>query len=407
MSTGSLLREVVEQKLEMDLESHEFETDNEVFALTALQRQDQAGEKAARFASRRTLASFGLSTVLLLGIVSFAASSRGHLWSGLRNSPHSAATKVVTSILNEVGELAKEEPLTASSDARLLKAVFEETSANTFFQELQMDDGTVSYRHRSGLLITAKAGQQAMSSPSVSGSTQFFGKTTNEDGTTALMVHGGNWLTALPSGIIVANGTSITAWQSFTLQRGENGTVALRSIHGKYVGLNQTAGDEFAVDRSMLMRDEGFGRRGMGAGAFSIITAAEADNIGSREKFTIVNNEADETVNLKTRYDTFLTSPSNLSGLVSGDSTMACGREAFALVHRHGKVYLHTFDGRYITAQRHGFLAADSTRPGIQEAFDMEFNDDGTVALKSFHGRYITATKVSLLPDGGDWAFAV
>jgi len=37
----------------------------------------------------------------------------------------------------------------------------------------------------------------------------------------------------------------------------------------------------------------------------------------------------------------------------------------------------------------------------------MVSNDDDTVALKSYHGKYITATKVPLLPEGGDWAFAV
>jgi len=57
------------------------------------------------------------------------------------------------------------------------------------------------------LLVTAKEGRYVKISPSVPGSAQFFGKNTNNDGTISLMVHGGKWLTALPSGEIIADGT--------------------------------------------------------------------------------------------------------------------------------------------------------------------------------------------------------
>jgi len=216
------------------------------------------------------------------------------------------------------------------------------------------------------------------------------------------MVHGGKWLTALPSGEIIADGTKITSWQTFTSTRGENGTIALRTAHGKYIGLNQTISEEFAADGRMLTKD-GFGSQA--AQTFNVVIMAQASSISSREKFTMIKNTADATVSFKTNFDTFVTSP--MDGLVSGDSAMVCGREAFTLILKHGRVYLRTFDGWYITAHRRGFLVGDAVQPGLQESFDMEFNDDGTVSLKSYHGKYFSATKVSFEPDGGDWAFAV
>jgi hypothetical protein len=309
----------------------------------------------------------------------------------------------VISLLSEAEKATKDQPM-APFAAQLLQAVFDEPSPNTFFEEIQMEDGTVSYRHRSGLMVTAKTGRYVVSSPPVRGSTQFFGKTTNKDGTIALMVHGGRWLTALPSGEIVADGPDITLWQTFTPKKGENGTVALRTIHGKYIGLNHPLSEEFAPDRNMLMKDDGLGRQAKAAEAVSIVITANASSIGSNEKFTIVKNRADDTVNFKTTHGTFLTSPMN--GLMSGDRTIACGREAFTVIPKHGKVYLRTFDGWYITAHRRGFLVGDAIRPGLWESFEMKSNDDGTVALKSFHGKYISATKLPLPPVGGLWATA-
>jgi len=157
----------------------------------------------------------------------------------------------------------------------------------------------------------------------------------------------------------------------------------------------------------MLTKDDGLGVQTRVAEAVSVITTAEADSIGSREKFTIVHNTADNPVNLKTKYGTFLTSPPRLDGLVTGDGTMACGKEAFSLIKKDGKVYMHTLDGRYITALKHGFLVGDAKQPGVWESFDMDSNGDGTVSFKSCHGKYISASKVPLLPAGGDWAFAV
>jgi len=382
----------------MDLGSHEFDLDDEVVLLTAEERRDPVGEKPPRFPLRRTLTFLGLAGAVLLAIVSFTASSWANPRPGLRNTSHVTANNVARLLLNEAEERSKETNSMALFDAQLLKAVFDEPSANTFFEEIQMEDGTVSYRHKNGLLVTAKKGQYVVSSPSVPGSSQFFGKTTFEDGTIALMVHGGRWLTAMPSGEIVANGPDITAWQTFTPKKGDNGTVALQTIHGKYIGLDQMHNEGFAAQRNLLMKEDGCSRRAAAAETASVITLAQSSSIGSGEKFTMIKNSADDTVSFKTQYGTFLTSPMN--GLVSGGSTGACGREAFTLVLRYGKVYLRTFDGWYITAHKRGFLVGDSIHPGQWESFDMESNDDGTVALKSFHGKYITASKV---PDGGEW----
>jgi len=399
MSTGSLLGVVTEQApLQMRLGSQEVESDEEAFVLTSDDRQDQVRREPPRFASHRTLAFFGFAAALLLFVVSFTA-GWASIWPGFGDASPGSANKVATKLLSAAEESSKDSHPIDPFEGESLKAEFEETSANTFFEEIQMGDGTVSYRHRTGLFVTAKKGEKVVSSRSVPGSTQFFAKTTYEDGTIALMVHGGTWLTSLPSGTIVADGHNVNAWQIFKEKKGDNGTVALRSSHGKYLGV-KTVGTEFAADRSMLTKDDG-------GEAVSVITTAEADSVGKREKFTIVNNTIDKTVSFKTPYNTFLSSPPKLDGLVSGDSTVACGREAFTLIHKHGKVYLHTFDGRYVTALRHGFLVGDAVQPGMWESFDMTSNDDGTVALKSCHGKYVTTTKVPLLPDGGDWAFAV
>jgi len=386
----------------MDLGSHEFDLDDEVVLLTAEERRDPVGEKPPRFPLRRTLTFLGLAGAVLLAIVSFTASSWANPRPGLRNTSHVTANNVARLLLNEAEERSKETNSMALFDAQLLKAVFDEPSANTFFEEIQMEDGTVSYRHKNGLLVTAKKGQYVVSSPSVPGSSQFFGKTTFEDGTIALMVHGGRWLTAMPSGKIFAGGTNIAAWQTFTPKKGENGTVALRSTHGKYIGLDQTLSKGFAAGRNLLLKEDGFSRQATAAETISVITTVKASSIGSGEKFTMIRNPADDTVSFQTQYGTFLTSPMN--GLVSGGSTRACGREAFTLMPKHGKVYLRTFDGWYITAHRRGFLVGDATQPGLWESFDMESNDDGTVALKSSHGKYITVAKV---PDSGDWAYDV
>jgi len=391
-----LLKVVAGQKPQMHLGIEESESDEESFLLTASKRPKQGIPEPARFTAQHKLAFFGLaaaaSAALLLVVVSFTASSWAGLWPGWRNSSQVTASKLGTSLLNEAFEPTKEKTLLPPFNGQLLKAVFEETSANTFFEEVQMDDGTVSYRHRNGLLITAKNGERAVSSPSVPGSTQFFGKLTNADGTISLMVHGGTWLTSLPSGTVVADAPTIQSWQTFTQKKGENGTIALRSTHGKYLGV-QTLSEEFAAaDRSMLATDDGLGRQTIAA--VSVIVTADANSIGSREKFTMLSYAADNTVSFKTKYGTFLTSPPSLNGLVSGDSTMACGRETFSLIKKDGKVYLHTFDGRYITALEHGFLVGDAKVPDAWESFFMESHSDGTVSFKSYHDRYITAAKV-------------
>jgi hypothetical protein len=402
MSTGSLLEVVAEQTLQMNRGIHEYETDEEAVVLTASERRVQ-------YAPQRTSAFFGraaASAVLLLAVVGVTASCTAGLWPGWNNTSQVTASRLGTSLVSEAEDLTQEKALTAPFNGQLLKAEFDKPSAHTSFEEIQMEDGTVSYRHGNGLFVTAKNGERTVSSPQVRGSTQFFGKTNNGDGTISLMVHGGTWLTALPSGIIVADAANIQSWQSFIQEKGENGTVTLRSAHGKYLGL-QTLGGQFDTsDRSMLAKDSEFGSPTT-AGSVSVITTAEADSIGPREKFTLVYNTADETVSFKTKFGTFLTSPSTLDGLVSGDSTAACGREAFKLTNKNGKVYLHTFDGRYITALKHGFLVGDAIYPNVWESFDMVSHGDGTFSLKSCHGKYVTATKVPLLPEGGDWAFAV
>jgi len=406
MRANSLLKAVAEQKPLMNPGTEEFESDEEAVLLAATKRPDQVMRKPSRFV-------FGLaaaSAALLLAIASFIAPSWVNLRPGFRNTSQVTASTIGASLVSEEWkwntEKFQEKVSLPPFDGQLLKAVFEETSANTCFEEFQMEDGTVSYRHRNGLFITAKNGERVVSSPPVGGSAQFFGKKTNEDGTISLMVHGGSWLTALPSGVVVADAPNIQAWQTFTQKNGENGTIMLRSTHGKYLGV-QSVGEEFAVaDRSLLMKDAGLGHQITAAEAISVITTAEADSIGSREKFTIVYNTADGTVSFKTKYGTFLTSPTRLDGLVSGDSTTACGREAFSLIKRDGgKVSLQTFDGRYITALTHGFLVGDSKQLGDWESFVMENHGDGTVSFKSYHGRYITASKVPLSQDGA-WTFA-
>jgi len=283
MRASSLLKVVAEQKPLMNLGTEEFESDEEAVLLAATKRPDQVMRKPSRFV-------FGLaaaSAALLLAIASFIAPSWVNLRPGFRNTSQVTASTIGASLVSEEWkwntEKFQEKVSLPPFNGQLLKAVFEETSANTFFEERQMGDGTVSYRHTNGMFITAKNGERAVSSASIPGSTQFFGKTTNEDGTISLMVHGGSWLTALPSGIIVANAANIQAWQTFTQQKGENGTIALRNTHGKYLGV-QTHGEQFPVaDRSMLTNN------------FSIITTAEALSIASRGKFTIVNNTADNT----------------------------------------------------------------------------------------------------------------
>jgi hypothetical protein len=394
----------------MSLGFLEYETDEESAVLTAGERRFQVTQEPARFAPQRTSAFFGLASVsaaLVLAVVGFTASSRAGLWPGLRNASQVTASNLGTSLLSEAEDLRKEQALRAPFNGQLLKAEFDEPSAHTSFEEIQMKDGTVSYRHVNGLFVTAKNGERAVSSPQVRGSTQFFGKKTNVDGTVSLMVHGGTWFTALPSGIIVADAANIKSWQTFTQEKGENGTVTLRSAHGKYLGLQTLGGQFVAAERSMLANDGGFGRPTTVAGPVNVITTAEANVIGPREKFTLLYNSADETVSFMTKYGTFLTSPATLDGMVSGDSTKACGRVTFTLTNKNGKVYLRTFDGRYITALKHGFLVGDARRPNLWESFDMDSHGGGTVSLKSFHGKYVTANEVPLLPEGADWAFAV
>jgi len=423
----SLFQAVAENRLQLDCESHEFRSDDEVVVLTAKERRDQVSrQKPARFETRGTFAFFGLAAALLLSVIGFIASSQTELWPGFRNKSHVTVNIAATSMFSEAEELTKEKKPIAPFEVRLLKAVSDETSATTFFTEILMHDGTVSYRHKNGLLVTAKKGNYVKSSPPVPGAAQFFGKRTNEDGTISLMVHGGSWLTALPSGEIVADGVKITAWQKFTPKQGDNGAMALRTVHGKYIGVNQTLSREFAVGNKLmkdsrfgfqatparaLMKDSGIGFQATPTRAVSIIIMAQASSIGSREKFTMIKNMADDTVSFKTKYGTFLTSP--MDGLVSGDSTIPCGREAFTLILKHSMVSLRTFDGWYITAHRRGFLVGDAEQPGLHESFNMQSNDDGTVSFKSYHGKYFRATNVPvepnvpLEPEGGDWALAV
>ena len=54
------------------------------------------------------------------------------------------------------------------------------------------------------------------------------------------------------------------------------------------------------------------------------------------------------------------------------------------------KVAIKTFHGKYISAQKNGFLHCNRTKIGNWEKFDLIKNNDNTYSFKSYHGKYIS-----------------
>ncbi len=96
---------------------------------------------------------------------------------------------------------------------------------------------------------------------------------------------------------------------------------------------------------------------------------------------------------------------SNMNTYITAEDTMflakrhklRCNRtvvgdwEQFIIINTYdNKVALKTFHGKYISAQKNGFLHCNRKKIGSWEKFDLIKNNDNTYSFKSHHGKYVS-----------------
>lgn len=281
------------------------------------------------------------------------------------------------------------------------------TSDFTWFTEIKDTDGTVCYRHKYGEYLTVLENKKMVARSAAQGGAQFFLKTTNGDGTISLMARGGTYVTSLKSGTMVADGPFVQDWQKFRVERAPDGTVALRTSENKYVEIrwdvNELAYGMANISLQKENEDSAEEHRNVsvsGQQAFRIFVNATGEAITDSEKFTLMNDNLDRTVSLKTCYGTYLTAPGYPERFVTAENDHIAGREAFAMAYTPtGEVSLRAFDGHWCSVLAHGSITADAPKVGSWETFKRVDNDDGTLSLRSFHGKFISVIKVPMEPS--------
>jgi len=267
-------------------------------------------------------------------------------------------------------------------------------SSLAWFQYIEDSDGTMALKHKYGEYITVLENKKMVARSAVRGGAQSFVRVDNHDGTISLMARGGTYVTSLTSGTMVADGPFVQDWQKFTEVNGPDG-IALKSSQGKFVEILWDI-NELAYGMPSIGRNEAADQHGVSSKDLPFIVKINAtgENITDAEKFTLMNDNLDRTVSLKSTYGTYLTAPKMLDDFVTATNDHVGGREAFEMAYTPaGAVSFRTFDGRWCSALAHGTITATAEKVGEWESFERIDNSDGTISLKSCHGKYVSAIK--------------
>jgi len=267
-------------------------------------------------------------------------------------------------------------------------------SSLAWFRYIKDSDGTLALKHKYGEYITVLENKKMVARSAVRGGAQSFVRVDNHDGTISLMARGGTYVTSLTSGTMVADGPFVQDWQKFTEVNGPDG-IALKSSQGKFVEILWDI-NELAYGMPSIGRNEAADQHGVSSKDLPFIVKINAtgENITDAEKFTLMNDNLDRTVSLKSTYGTYLTAPKMLDDFVTATNDHVGGREAFEMAYTPaGAVSFRTFDGRWCSALAHGTITATAEKVGEWESFERIDNSDGTISLKSCHGKYVSAIK--------------
>jgi len=267
-------------------------------------------------------------------------------------------------------------------------------SSLAWFRYVRDSDGTLALRHKYGEYITVLENKKMVARSAARGGSQSFVRIDNHDGTISLMARGGTYVTSLNSGTMVADGPFVQSWQKFTEINGADG-IALKSSQGNFMEILWDI-NELAYGMPSVTPEEEADQHEASSNHsdFRVAINATGENITDAEKFTLMNDNLDRTVSLKTTYGTYLTAPKLLDGFVTAANDHIAGREAFEMAYTPtGAVSFRTFDGRWCSALAHGTITATAEKVGEWESFERVDNNDGTISLKSWSGKYVSAIK--------------
>jgi GH25 family lysozyme M1 (1,4-beta-N-acetylmuramidase) len=187
----------------------------------------------------------------------------------------------------------------------------------------------------------------------------------------------GQYVTAENAGSspLIANRTSVGAWEQFHLVAAGGGYVALRSnVNGRFVTAEN-------------------------AGASTLI--ANRTTVSGWERFQIIAN-ADGSISLRANANGLFVTAEN-----AGSSALIANRTAIGLWEKFTRIdpYLISLradvNSRYVTAENAGAspLIANRTAVALWEQFFLVDADNGYFALKALvNGRYVTAEDAGSLP---------
>jgi len=350
-----------------------------------------AAKAAAALRRWRFTRAAAVVALCLLGLL--AAGTLGHRWlHGVRKVPGSSRPAVnsekdemPSSGIQEGVEAAHIHPVRSDKSA---------PSALAWFHYIKDSDGTLTLHHKIGEYITVLENKKMVARTATRGGSQSFVRIDNHDGTISLMARGGTYVTSLKSGTMVADGPFVQSWQKFTEINGPDG-IAFKSSQGNFVEIQLDSSElEYGLPGTGQPEDAAQFEASSNDVDYIVAINATGENITDAEKFTLLKDNLDRTVSLKTTYGTYLTAPELLDGFVTAANDHIAGREAFEMAYTPaGLVSFRTFDGRWCSCLAHGSITASAEKVGEWESFERIDNSDGTISLKSWHGKYVSAIK--------------
>jgi hypothetical protein len=268
------------------------------------------------------------------------------------------------------------------------------------FHAVTHRDGSVSFKTCHGTYLTVQDDGSLSGNCDTIAVQQKFRKHTNPDGTISLRTYLGSYITAKEDGTFVAeeargptdsspsDGAVVRTQQSFRTEKLPDDGVALRSQGGGGLYLSAVR----------VPRDtEGFCPHQ--AARYPVLAASP--QVGGWEAFKLIENE-DSTVSLHTFHGKYVTAQAN--GTVSGQCDTVAAQQSFRLFHvdESGTVALRAYTGKYVTAHEGGVLLADGNVLGEDQEFTLKHYGDGKVSLQSRKGMYFTAgLKTHINADSG------
>ncbi|VVB70387.1 Fascin domain protein [uncultured archaeon] len=215
-------------------------------------------------------------------------------------------------------------------------------------------------------------------------------------------------------GMLIADGRTIGAWETFKLIDLGNGKVALQAANGKYLSIIVRGGRAVAANRNTIGPWETFKLIDQRNGNFALqaangqyvcapgrggrVVMANLRTAGIRQTlFRFMDLRRPAKVALQASNGQYLGVEDTGARAVAANRNAIGAGEMFKLIDRgDGNVALQAANGRYVSAQGSGVVANRDTI-GTWETFGDIYRGNGKVALQAVNGRYVYAKS-----GGGD-----